>query len=146
MEYAGFVAQNSPTGDFINVVIACTDKRTQAFEGTLVDTLRSVSSWLLLADSLSSPSTSESESSSGLRIHPSISRLFTVSHIPLVMYAFLSHILSTERDWAVHSEIYVALMYVIKYLASGSSSGGGGLSGVVKEPVRRVEESCSVQA
>ena len=38
------------------------------------------------------------------------------------------------------------LMYVIKYLASGSSSGGGGLSGVVKEPVRRVEESCSVQA
>ena len=35
-EYAGFVAQNSPTGEFINVVIARTDKRTRAFEGTLV--------------------------------------------------------------------------------------------------------------
>ena len=46
----------------------------------------------------------------------------------------------------VHSEIYVALMDVIKHLASCSSSGGGGLSGVVKEPVRRVEESCGVQA
>ena len=46
----------------------------------------------------------------------------------------------------VHSEIYVALMDVIKHLATSSSSGGGGLSGVVKEPVRRVEESCGVQA
>ena len=44
-EYAGFVAQNSPTGEFINVVIARTDKRTRAFEGTLVGTLRSVSTW-----------------------------------------------------------------------------------------------------
>ena len=62
------------------------------------------------------------------------------------MYAFLSHTLGADRDWVVHSEIYVALMYVIKYLALGSSSGGGGLSGVVKEPVRRLEESCGVQA
>ena len=65
------------------------------------------------------------------------------------MYAFLSHTLGAERDWVVHSEIYVALMDVIKHLASSSSSnsgGGGGLSGIVKEPVRRVEESCGVQA
>ena len=64
------------------------------------------------------------------------------------MYAFLSHTL--ERDWVVHSEIYVALMDVIKHLASSSSSSSGGagagLSGIVKEPVRRVEESCGVQA
>ena len=48
----------------------------------------------------------------------------------------------------VHSEIYVALMDVIKHLAlsSSSNSGGAGLSGIVKEPVRRVEESCGVQA
>ena len=133
-------------GEFINVVIARTDKRTRAFEGTLVGTLRSVSSWLLLAASLS---TSESESSSGSGIHPSIPRLLAVSHLPSVMYAFLSHPLGAERDWVVHSEIYVALMDVIKHLASSSSSspgGGAGLSGIVKEPVRRVEESCGVQA
>ena len=142
-EYAGFVAQNSPTGEFINLVIARTDKRTRAFEGTLVGTLRSLSSWLLQAASLSF----ESESSSGSGIHPSIPRLFAVSHLPSVMYVFLSHTLGAERDWVVHSEIYVALMDVIKHLASSSSSGGGaGLSGIVKEPVRRVEESCGVQA
>ena len=62
------------------------------------------------------------------------------------MYAFLSHTLGAERDWVLHSEIYVALMDVIKHFASSSSSGGGGLTGVVKEPVRRVEESCGVQA
>ena len=62
------------------------------------------------------------------------------------MYAFLSHTLDAERDWVVHSEIYVALMDVIKHLASSSSSGGAGLSGIVKEPVRRVEERCGVQA
>ena len=64
------------------------------------------------------------------------------------MYAFLSHTLGAERDWVVHSEIYVALMDLIKNLASSfsSSSGGAGLSGVVKEPVKRVEESCGVQA
>ena len=45
----------------------------------------------------------------------------------------------------VHSEIYVSLMDMIKHLAL-SSSLGGGLSGVVKEPVRRVEESCGVPA
>ena len=64
------------------------------------------------------------------------------------MYAFLSRTLGAERDWVVHSEIYVALMDVIKHLASSSSSGsslGGGLSGIVKEPVR-VEESCGVRA
>lgn len=127
-EYAAY----SPTGEFINGVIARTDKRTRAFEGTLVGALRSVSSWLLLAASLS-PS----------GIHPSIPRLFTVSHLPSVMYAFLSHTHGAERDWVVHSEIYVALMDVIKHLASSSS---GGLAGVVKEPVRRVEESCGVQA
>ena len=143
-EYAGFVAQNSPTGEFINVVIARTDKRTRAFEGTLVGTLRNVSSWLLLAASLSSSLSSESESGTG--IHPSIPRLFAVSHLALVMYAFLSHTLGAERDWVVHSEIYVALMEVIKHLASSSSSGGAGLSGIVTDPVRRVEESCGVQA
>ena len=148
-EYAGFVAQNFPTGEFINVVIARTDKRTRAFKGTLVGTLRSVSSWLLLAASLSSSLSSESESGTG--IHPSIPRLlvFAVSHLPSVIYAFLSHTLGAERDWVVHSEIYVALMDVIKHLASSSSSssgGGAGLSGVVKEPVRSVEESCGVQA
>ena len=37
-------------------------------------------------------------------------------------------------------------MDVIKHLASSSGSGGGGLSGIVKEPARRVEESCGVQA
>ena len=68
-----------------------------------------------------------------------------MSHLPSVMYAFLSHTLGAERDWVVHSEIYVSLMDMIKHLAS-SSSLGGGLSGVVKEPVRRVEESCGVQA
>ena len=145
-EYAGFVAQIFPTGEFINVVIARTDKRTRAFEGTLVGTLRSISRWLLLAASLSSPSTSESESSSGSGIHPSIPRLFTFSHLPSVMYAFLSQTRGAERDWVVHSEIYVALMDVIKHLASSSGSGGAGLSGVVKEPVRRVEVSCGVQA
>ena len=67
-EYAGFVAQNLPTGEFINVVIARTDKKTRAFEGTLVGTLRSVSKWLLLAVSLSASSESESG------IHPSIPR------------------------------------------------------------------------
>ena len=148
-EYAGFVAQKSPTGEFMNGVIACTDKRTRALEGTLVGTLRSVSSWLLLAASLSSASSSESDSS-GTGIHPSIPRLFAVSHLPSVMYAFLSHTLGAERDWVVRSEIYVALMDVIKHLASStsssSSSGGAGLSGIVKEPVRRVEESCGVQA
>ena len=46
----------------------------------------------------------------------------------------------------VHSEVYVVLMNVIKHLASSSSSSGTGLSGIVKEPVRRVEESCGVQA
>ena len=92
-----------------------------------------------------SASASESESSSsGSGIHPSILRLFTMSHLPSVMYAFLSHTLGAERDWVVHSEIYVALMDVIKHLAS--SPGGAGLSGIVKEPVRRVEESCGVQA
>ena len=138
---------SSQTGEFINVVIARTDKRTRAFEGTLVGTLRNVSSWLLLAASLSSSLSSESESGTG--IHSSIPRLFAVSHLPSVMYAFLSHTLGAERDWVVHSEIYVALMDVIKHLASSSSSssgGGAGLSGIVKEPVRRVEESCGVQA
>ena len=64
------------------------------------------------------------------------------------MYAFLSHTLGAERDWVVHSELYVALMDVIKHLAprSSSTSGCAGFSGVVKEPVRRVEESCGVQA
>ena len=63
------------------------------------------------------------------------------------MYAFLSHTLGAQRDWVVHSEIYVALMDVIKHLSSSSSSSpGAGLSGIVKEPVRRVEESCGVQA
>jgi hypothetical protein len=125
----------------MNVVIARTDKRTRAFEGTLVSTLRSMSSWLLQAASLSSSFASDSESGSG--IHPSIPRLFAVSHLPSVMHAFLSHTLGAERDWVVHSEIYIALMDVIKHLASGP---GGGLSGVLKEPVRRVEESCGVQA
>ena len=60
-----------------------------------------------------------------------------------MVYAFLSHTLGAEHDWVVHSEIYVALMDVIKHLASSS---GAGLSGIVKEPVRRVEESCGVQA
>ena len=46
-EYPGFVAQNSPMGEFINLVIARTDKRTRAFEGTLVSSLRSISNWLL---------------------------------------------------------------------------------------------------
>ncbi|EDR04492.1 uncharacterized protein LACBIDRAFT_330668 [Laccaria bicolor S238N-H82] len=96
--------------------------------------------WLVQVASLSA---SESESSSGSAIHPSIPRLFTVSYLPSVMYAFLSHTLGAERDWVVHSEIYVALMDVIKHLASSSN---GGVSGVVKEPVRRVEESCGVQA
>ena len=137
-EYAGFVAQNSLPGEFINVVIARTDKRTRTFEGTLVGTLRAISNWLLLAASLSASSESESG------IHPSIPRLFAVSHLPSVMYAFLSHTLGAERDWVVHGEIYVALIDVIKHLAS--SSGGGGLSGIVKEPVRRVEESSGVQA
>ena len=111
-------------------------------------TLWSVSSWLLLAASLSSSLSPESESSSGSGIHPSISQLFAVSHLPSVMYAFLSHTLGAERDWVVHSEIYVALMDVIKDLASSSSSslGGAGLSEVVKEPVRTVEESCGVDA
>ena len=139
---------SSQMGEFINVVIAHTDKRTRAFEGTLVGTLRSVSSWLLLAASLSASSASgspDSESLSGSGIHPSIPRLFAVSHLPSMMYAFLSHTLGTERDWVVHSKIYVVLMDVIKHLAS-SSSGGAGLSGIVKEPVRRVEESCGVQA
>ena len=147
-EYAGFVAQNSPTGEFINVVIARTDKRTRAFEGTLVGTLRATSNWLLLAASLSASASSSESDSSGSGIHPSIPRLFAVSHLPSVMYAFLSHTLGAERDWVVHSEIYVALMDVIKHLASSSSpsSGGSGLSGIVKEPVRRVEESCGVQA
>ena len=128
-------------------MIARTDKRTRAFEGTLVGTLRSVSSWLLLAASLSASASSESEFGTG--IHPSIPRLFAVSHLPSVMYAFLSHTLGAERDWVVHSEIYIALMDVIKHLASSSSSSpgsGAGLSGIVKEPVRRVEESCGVQA
>ena len=138
--HAGFVAQNSPTREFTDVVIARKDKRTRAFKGTLVGTSRSISSWLLLAASLSA----SSESQSG--IHPSIPQLFAVSHLPSVMYAFLSHTLRAERDWVVHSEIYVALMDVIKQLASSSSLGGGGLSGIVKEPVRRVEESCGVQA
>ena len=82
-------------------------------------------------------------------IHPSIPRLFAVSYLPSVMYAFLSHTLGAEHNWVVHSEIYIALMDVIKHLASSSSSssgGGAGLSGVVKEPVRKVEESCGVQA
>jgi hypothetical protein len=121
----------------MNVVIARTDKRTRAFEGTLVNTLRSISSWLLQAASLSSSFASESESGSG--IHPSIPRLFAVSHLPSVMHAFLSHTLGAERDWVVHSEIYIALMDVIKHLASS-------LGGVLKEPVRMVEESCGVQA
>ena len=60
------------------------------------------------------------------------------------MYTFLSHTLGAERDWVAHSEIYIALMDVIKHLAS--SSGGAGLSEVAKEPVRRVEESRGVQA
>ena len=138
-EYPGFVAQNSSAGEFINVVIARTDKRTWTFEGMVVGTLRSVSSCLLLAASLSSSLSSESQSGTG--IHPSIPRLFAVSHLPSVMYAFLSRTLGAERDWVVHGEIYVALMDVIKHLASSSSSssgGGGGLSGIVKEPVRRV--------
>ncbi|EDR04497.1 uncharacterized protein LACBIDRAFT_330675 [Laccaria bicolor S238N-H82] len=127
-EYAGFVA-NPPTREFI----ARTDKRTRAFEGMLV------------AASLSTAS--ESESSSGSRIHPSIPRLFTVSHLPSVMYAFLSHTLGTERDWVVHGEIYVAMVGVIKHLTSSfeSGSGGAGPAGVVREPVRSVEESCGVQ-
>ena len=146
-EYTGFVAQNSPTGEFINVVIARADKRTRTFEGTLVDTLRNVSTFLQAASLSSASASPESESSSGSGIHPSIPRLFAVSHLPSVMYAFLSHTLGAERDWVVHSEIYVALMDVIKHLASSSSSGGGaGLSWIVKEPVRRVEESCGVQA
>ena len=98
----------------------------------------------------SSPSaSSESESPSGSGIHPSIPRLFAVSHLPSVMYAFLSHTLGAERDWAVHREIYVALTDVSMHLplsSSSDSSLGGGLSGIVKEPVRRVEESCGVQA
>ena len=61
------------------------------------------------------------------------------------MYAFLSHTLGTEHNWVAHSEIYVVLINMIKHFASGSSSGSGGLS-AVKEPVRRVEESCGVQA
>ena len=65
-EYAGFVAQNSPTGEFIKVVIARTDKRTMAFEGTLVGTLRAILNWLLQTASLSASSESESG------IHPSI--------------------------------------------------------------------------
>ncbi|KIJ97059.1 hypothetical protein K443DRAFT_10182 [Laccaria amethystina LaAM-08-1] len=124
------------------MVIARTDKRTRAFEGTLVSTLRSISSWLLQAASLSSSSASESESP-GSWIHPSIPRLFAVSHLPSVMYAFLSYTFGAERDWVVHSKIYIALMDVIKHLGSSSS---GGLSRVLKEPVRRVEESCGVQA
>ncbi|KIJ97052.1 hypothetical protein K443DRAFT_124207 [Laccaria amethystina LaAM-08-1] len=59
------------------------------------------------------------------------------------MYAFLSHTFGAERDWVVHSKIYIALMDVIKHLGLSSS---GGLSRVLKEPVRRVEESCGVQA
>ena len=102
----------------------------------LVGMLRSISNWLLLAAFLSTSSESESG------IHPSNPRLFAVSHLPSVMYAFLSHL--AQSDWVVHSKIYVALMDVIKHLAS--SSGGGGLSEVVKEPVRTVEESCGVQA
>ena len=127
------------------MVIAHTDKWTSAFEGTLVSRLRSISNWLLLAASLSS---SESESSSESGIHSSFPRLFAVCHLPSVMYAFLSHTLGAGRDWVVHSEIYVDLMNVIKHLASSpsSSSGGSGLSGAVKEPVRRVEESCGMQA
>jgi hypothetical protein len=58
------------------------------------------------------------------------------------MYAFLSHTLDGEGVWIVHSEVYIALMDVIKYLALSS----GGLSVVLKVPVRRVEESCGVQA
>ncbi|EDQ98687.1 uncharacterized protein LACBIDRAFT_297430 [Laccaria bicolor S238N-H82] len=118
--------------EFISVVIGRTDKRTRAFEGVLVGTLRNISSWLVQAASLSS--------SSGSGIHPSIPRLFTVSHLPGVMYAFLSHTLGAERDWVVHSEVYVALMDMVKHLSSSS------VAGVVKEPVRRVEESCGVQA
>ncbi|EDR04470.1 uncharacterized protein LACBIDRAFT_304567 [Laccaria bicolor S238N-H82] len=110
-------------GEFIIVVIARTDKRTRAFEGVLVGTLRNVSSWLVQA-------ASASESSSGSGIHASIPRLFTVSHLPSVMHAFLSHTLGAERDWVVHSEVYIALMDVIKNL---SSSSNGGVSGVMKE-------------
>ena len=76
-------------------------------------------------------------------IHLSIPRLFAVSHLPSVMYTFLSHTLGAECNWVVHSEIYITLMDVIKHLASSS---GAGLSGIVKESVRRVEESCGVQA
>lgn len=63
------------------------------------------------------------------------------------MYAFLSHTLGTERDWVVHGEIYVAMVGVIKHLTSSfeSGSGGAGPAGVVREPVRSVEESCGVQ-
>ena len=128
------------------MVIACTDKRRRAFEGMLVGTLRSISSWLLLASSLSAPASAfeSALSSSGSGMHPSIAQLFAVSHLPLVMYTFLFHTLGVERDWVVHSEIYVTLMDVIKHLAL--RSGGGGLSGIVNEPVRRVEESCGVLA
>ena len=96
-EYAGFLA-NSPTGEFINVVIARTDKRTRAFEGTLVGALRNISGWLVQAAPLSASASSESDSSSGSGIHPSIPRLFAVSHLPSVMSAFLSHTLGAERD------------------------------------------------
>ena len=109
------VIQKSPLGEFINAVIVRMDKRMRAFEGTLVRTLRSVSSWLLPAAFLTSTSLSESDSS-GTGIHPSIPQLFAVSHLPSMMYAFLSHTLGAECDWVVHSKIYVALMDVIKHL------------------------------
>ncbi|KAF8640924.1 hypothetical protein AX17_000572 [Amanita inopinata Kibby_2008] len=97
--------------NYIHVFLRKRHVSTRKFERTLVDTLR-------ILPRLLQPL--------GAEMHPSITRLISLSYLPQVMHGYLEH--EDIGDWVMHSEAYIAILQAFKELPAC------GLGSVFSEP------------
>ncbi|KDR85912.1 hypothetical protein GALMADRAFT_235069 [Galerina marginata CBS 339.88] len=116
---------------YIKLLISKADKSMRTFEDAFVRTLRILCSWM----QVSSPDDASEEERRGL--HPSVSILFSNSYLPEVMHGFLSN--NNVRDWVAHSETYSVVLDTLRRMFDC------GLSPVLMEPLRHIDQSCGLQ-
>lgn len=124
---AGLASQGSREArqEYVRSVITKPDKNTRRFEASFVKALRTLCSWL-------QGSGFETESP-----HPTVQRIFSVSYLPEVIRIFLSN--NNVRDWVAHSETYLCILEVLRRMVDS------GLSDILTEPLRAIEQSCGLQ-
>ncbi|KAF8971863.1 hypothetical protein BDZ97DRAFT_1650531, partial [Flammula alnicola] len=120
-------------------LISKTDKSMRRFEDAFVRTLRVLCSWLQMASESESEDSSEGTGASRGRggLHPSVTRLFSISFLPEVMHAFLRN--NNVRDWVAHSETYLAILDTLRRMLDA------GLAPLLSAPLPRIDASCGLR-